>query len=129
MLEGLCSSRCPGTIARHWYDWPLLRPRNNDEGRMAEKGHLRPWLGDIPKCPENGSPKTQIRRRFRQSRKQPKMLRAGLYARVSTNDQQTLAMQNRGMREYAARRGWTIAMQVRDVPLVRVSKCGVDSRY
>jgi DNA invertase Pin-like site-specific DNA recombinase len=36
------------------------------------------------------------------------MLRAGLYARVSTNDQQTLAMQNRAMREHAARRGWTI---------------------
>jgi DNA invertase Pin-like site-specific DNA recombinase len=43
------------------------------------------------------------------------MLRAGLYARVSTNDQQTLAMQNREMREYAARRGWTIALQVREV--------------
>ena len=36
----------------------------------------------------------------------------GLYARVSTYDQQTLPMQNRAMREYAARRGWTIAMQV-----------------
>ncbi|MGH9721595.1 MAG: recombinase family protein, partial [Bryobacteraceae bacterium] len=33
----------------------------------------------------------------------------------STNDQQTLAMQNRTMREYAARRGWTITMQVREV--------------
>jgi len=43
------------------------------------------------------------------------MFRAGLYARVSTNDQQTLAMQNRAMREYAARRGWTIIMQVREV--------------
>ncbi len=43
------------------------------------------------------------------------MLRAGLYARVSTNDQQTLPMQNRAMREYAARRGWTIVMQVREV--------------
>lgn len=43
------------------------------------------------------------------------MFRAGLYARVSTNDQQTLAMQNREMREYAARRGWMIAMQVREV--------------
>jgi DNA invertase Pin-like site-specific DNA recombinase len=43
------------------------------------------------------------------------MLRAGLYARVSTNDQQTLAMQNRAMREYAARRGWTIVLQVREV--------------
>jgi putative DNA-invertase from lambdoid prophage Rac len=43
------------------------------------------------------------------------MFRAGLYARVSTNDQQTLAMQNRAMREYAARRGWTIALQIREV--------------
>ena len=43
------------------------------------------------------------------------MFRVGLYARVSTNDQQTLPMQNRAMREYAARRGWTIMMQVREV--------------
>ena len=45
------------------------------------------------------------------------MLRAGLYARVSTIDQQTLPMQNRAMREYAVTarlddrpaspRGWT----------------------
>jgi putative DNA-invertase from lambdoid prophage Rac len=52
---------------------------------------------------------------FGHARKAPKMFRAGLYARVSTNDQQTLAMQNRAMREYAARRGWTIALQVREV--------------
>jgi len=52
---------------------------------------------------------------FGQARKPTKMLRAGLYARVSTNDQQTLAMQNRAMREYAARRGWTITMQIREV--------------
>ena len=52
---------------------------------------------------------------FGQARRQPKMFRAGLYARVSTSDQQTLAMQNRAMREYAARRGWTIALQVREV--------------
>src|ERR1035438_8055605 len=52
---------------------------------------------------------------FGQARKPAKMFRAGLYARVSTNDQQTLAMQNRAMREYAARRGWTIALQVREV--------------
>ena len=43
------------------------------------------------------------------------MFRAGLYARVSTNDQQTLTMQNRAMREYVARRGWTIALQIREV--------------
>jgi putative DNA-invertase from lambdoid prophage Rac len=52
---------------------------------------------------------------FGQSRKSAKMFRAGLYARVSTNDQQTLPMQNRAMREYADRRGWTIALQVREV--------------
>jgi putative DNA-invertase from lambdoid prophage Rac len=39
----------------------------------------------------------------------------GLYSRVSTNDQQTLAMQNRAMREYVARRGWAIVLQVREV--------------
>src|SRR2546423_15243676 len=52
---------------------------------------------------------------FGQARKTAKMFRAGLYARVSTNDQQTLAMQNRAMREYAVRRGWTITMQLREV--------------
>ena len=52
---------------------------------------------------------------FGQARKPAKMFRAGLYARVSTNDQQTLPMQSRAMREYAARRGWTIALQVREV--------------
>jgi putative DNA-invertase from lambdoid prophage Rac len=52
---------------------------------------------------------------FGQARKPAKMFRAGLYARVSTNDQQTLPMQSRAMREYAARRGWTITVQVREV--------------
>ena len=52
---------------------------------------------------------------FGQARRPAKMLRAGLYARVSTNDQQTLPMQSRALREYAARRGWTIALQIREV--------------
>jgi putative DNA-invertase from lambdoid prophage Rac len=52
---------------------------------------------------------------FGQGQKNAKMVRAGLYARVSTQDQQTLPMQNRAMREYAARRGWSIAMQVKEV--------------
>ena len=43
------------------------------------------------------------------------VLRVGLYARVSTHDQQTLSMQNRAMREYAVRRGWTIVTQVKEV--------------
>ena len=52
---------------------------------------------------------------FGQRRKTLKMLRTGLYARVSTTDQQTLGMQTRALREYVARRGWTVAMQVREV--------------
>ena len=42
-------------------------------------------------------------------------LRAGLYARVSTNDQQTLPMQLRALREHAARRGWSVFSQVKEV--------------
>ena len=51
-------------------------------------------------------PKTKSHNVFGQARKPAKMFRAGLYARVSTNDQQTLPMQSRALREYAARRGW-----------------------
>jgi hypothetical protein len=43
------------------------------------------------------------------------MFRAGLYARVSTSDQQTIPLQIRALREYAARRGWTVALQVKEV--------------
>ena len=60
-------------------------------------------------------PKAKSHNVFGQARKAAKMFRAGLYARVSTNDQQTLPMQVRAMREYAARRGWTTAIQVREV--------------
>ncbi|PYV29634.1 MAG: resolvase [Acidobacteria bacterium] len=42
-------------------------------------------------------------------------LRAGLYARVSTQDQQTIPLQTRAMREYATRRGWRIALQVKEI--------------
>ena len=42
------------------------------------------------------------------------MFRAGLYARVSSSDQQTIPLQIRALREYAARRGWTIALQVKE---------------
>src|SRR5271155_1146683 len=42
-------------------------------------------------------------------------LRVGLYARVSTHDQQTLPLQIRAMREYAARRGWSLVRQIKEV--------------
>lgn len=64
---------------------------------------------------KRGSRKVKSDGVFGQSRRQPKMFPVGLYARVSTNDQQTLPMQNRALREYAVRRGWAIAMQVREV--------------
>ena len=73
-------------------------------------------VGRHPEMPKRRAPqKAKSGHVFGQLRKRSKMLRAGLYARVSTNDQQTLAMQNRAMREYAARRGWIIALQAREV--------------
>jgi DNA invertase Pin-like site-specific DNA recombinase len=59
--------------------------------------------------------KPDSRRVFGQRQKRRTLFRAGLYARVSTHDQQTLPMQNRALREYAARRGWIIALQIREV--------------
>ena len=64
---------------------------------------------------KQASTKANSPRVFGQARKSAKMFRAGLYARVSTNDQQTIPLQIRALREYAVRRGWTIAMQVKEV--------------
>jgi len=64
---------------------------------------------------KRASPKAKSEHVFGQRRTRAKMFRAGLYARVSTSDQQTLVMQNRAMSEYDSRRGWTIALQVREV--------------
>src|ERR1700691_3719649 len=61
------------------------------------------------------SEKQQSPRVFGQRRKHPKTFRVGLYARVSTFDQHTIPLQIRALREYAARRGWTIALQVKEV--------------
>jgi len=58
---------------------------------------------------------TKSTRVFGQRQEPTKMFRAGLYARVSTLDQQTLPLQMRAMREYAARRGWTVATQIKEV--------------
>jgi putative DNA-invertase from lambdoid prophage Rac len=64
---------------------------------------------------KQASEKAKSPRVFGQARKPVKMFRAGLYARVSTNDQQTIPLQIRALREYAVRRGWTIALQVKEV--------------
>ena len=42
-------------------------------------------------------------------------MRAALYARVSTHDQQTLAMQRDVMHEFAIRRGWTVIDTVEEI--------------
>lgn len=54
-------------------------------------------------------PKTKSRRVFGHP------LRVGLYARVSTHDQQTLPLQLHAMREYSAKRGWTIVAQIKEI--------------
>jgi len=65
---------------------------------------------------KRASAKRKSRRVFGHPGKSSKSgLRAALYARVSSHDQQTLPMQNRALREYAARRGWAITMQVKEV--------------
>ena len=66
---------------------------------------------------KRASSKPESNRVFGQARKQAKTFRAGLYARVSTNDQQTIPLQMRALREYAARWGWTITPQVEEVGL------------
>ncbi len=43
------------------------------------------------------------------------MLRAALYTRVSTHDQQTLPLQLDALREYAKRRGWEVVGEVAEV--------------
>jgi resolvase-like protein len=64
---------------------------------------------------KRASEKTKSPKVFGQTRKPAKMFRVGLYARVSTSDQQTIPLQIRALREYAVRRGWTIAQQVKEV--------------
>jgi hypothetical protein len=50
---------------------------------------------------KQASEKAKSPKVFGQTRKLPKMLRAGLFARVSTNDQQTIPLQICAQREYA----------------------------
>ena len=43
------------------------------------------------------------------------MARVGLYARVSTHDQQTLPMQMAAMRDYVRKREWQVSIEIKDV--------------
>jgi DNA invertase Pin-like site-specific DNA recombinase len=62
---------------------------------------------------KRASQKPKSSRVFGQGRKT--QIRVGLYARVSTHDQQTLRLQNRAMQDYASRRGWTVAIEVKEI--------------
>jgi putative DNA-invertase from lambdoid prophage Rac len=65
---------------------------------------------------KRGFPKSKSPRVFGHPSKHAQTkLRVGLYARVSTHDQQTIPMQTGAMREYASRRGWRIALQVKEI--------------
>ena len=65
---------------------------------------------------KRASRKTKSPRVFGHPSKQAQTkLRVGLYARVSTNDQQTIPLQIRALREYAGRRGWRIVLQVKEI--------------
>ena len=78
---------------------------------MAENDPFRPSSGARRKCPLNGPPTLPFREGFLAT----PPVRAGLYARVSTHDQQTLPLQRRAMRDYTAKRGWTIAIDIKEV--------------
>ena len=56
---------------------------------------------------QTGIRKAEIGRVFGQRTGTGENVSRGLYARVSTNDQQTMPLQMRAMREYAGERGWT----------------------
>src|SRR5262245_27305708 len=43
------------------------------------------------------------------------IMKVGLYARVSTHDQQTLTLRREAMAAYAMQRGWSIVMMVEEV--------------
>ena len=50
-----------------------------------------------------------------QSKTAGAVLRAGLYARVSTHDQKTIKLQMEEMRLYVERRNWSVGVEVKDV--------------
>lgn len=72
--------------------------------------------GDFEMAEKRAFRKAKSRRAFgHPSEGSQKGLRAGLYARVSTHDQQTIPLQTRALRKYATRRGWTITLQVKEI--------------
>jgi len=69
----------------------------------------------LPNGPQSHTFAPEIGQGFGQGSKPAKSVRAGLYARVSTHDQQTIPLQTRALREFAAQRGWIITVQVKEI--------------
>ena len=82
----------------------------------GRKGSSAAMLDDMLKWPQNGPLQRQNPITFLARHGRRRKCSAPACTPASPrNDQQTLPMQSRAMREYAARRGWTIALQVREV--------------
>jgi putative DNA-invertase from lambdoid prophage Rac len=64
---------------------------------------------------KRASKKAKPGRVFGQGQKANNSPRVSLYARVSTNDQQTLPLQLDSMRSYAAQRGWTVVQETQEI--------------
>lgn len=80
---------------------------------MGKNYSFLPYRSRMPQStPKQRVPRGDRRGVFRQGGSGP---RVGLYARVSTHDQQTLPLQLAAMREHAERRGWTVVIVVEDV--------------
>jgi hypothetical protein len=76
----------------------------------GRKRFLSAMAGRSSKMPVKPASKTTVSRRVFGHRRKT-AIRAGLYARISTHDQQTLSLQRRAMRDYATC-GWRITKNV-----------------
>src|SRR5271157_6495124 len=91
--------------------WVFLRDRRSYS--LARNYSFLPYRNRMSESTQKQRvPRGDRGRVFRQGGSGP---RVGLYARVSTHDQQTLPLQLSAMREHAERRGWTVAIIVEDV--------------
>ena len=82
---------------------------------LAGKDGIRPCGRPTPKWPPNGPLRRHNRQGFLASDGSIQKCFALACARVSTFDQHTIPLQIRALREYAARRGWTTALQVKEI--------------